>query len=73
MLELKDNAHVLHSCPNCGKPALAQIGNERFRCLWCNFNRDFSRSSGFGSAGASNGGFFLSLVFGVLLLILVFG
>mgnify|MGYP001800993826 CR=1 FL=1 len=73
MLEVKESLHVLHTCPNCGKATLAQIGNERFRCLWCNFSRDFSRSARFGGAAPGKGGLFFLLMIGAFLLVLLLG
>ena len=70
MLELKNTPSTLHSCPNCGKDSLAQIGTERFACIWCGFRRDISRSSGIGNKGDSGGviAFFVVVAFIVVVL-----
>ena len=69
MIELKDAPSVLHPCPNCDKLSLAQVGNDRFTCLWCGFHRNISRSNGLG--GDTGGVFFALLVISALVIILI--
>lgn len=38
LLETKDPLE----CPKCGKKVLVQQGSDRYRCLWCGFDRDLS-------------------------------
>lgn len=41
-VDLVKRHETLHECPKCGKRSLAQIGQERFECVWCDFRRDLS-------------------------------
>ncbi|MEM0978736.1 MAG: hypothetical protein AAGH78_00545 [Cyanobacteria bacterium P01_H01_bin.58] len=63
-LDLLEKREVLHECPKCGKRALAQIGQERFECLWCGFRRNLAESNW-------GGGGILGALLAVLTVILI--
>lgn len=72
-LDMMDRHETLHECPNCGKRALVQIGQERFECLWCGFRRNLSdhhwrRGGGNGGGGGMG---LLAVVTGVTLVVVL--
>ncbi len=73
-LDTIDRHETLHECPNCGKRSLAQIGQERFECLWCGFRRNLSDHR-WGSGGNGGGGMdgigFLAIIAGIALVLAV--
>ena len=73
MYESRDNSHVLCECPNCGRRALAQISNERYECLWCDFYRDLSHRHGLIRTGRGNGGAFFFILIAVIIGLLISG
>ncbi|NER78728.1 MAG: hypothetical protein F6K42_03955 [Leptolyngbya sp. SIO1D8] len=51
-VDLLKRTETLHECPRCSKRSLAQIGQERFECLWCGFKRNFAEPHWGGGSGA---------------------
>ena len=50
-IDLLERPETLQECPKCGKRALAQIGQERFECLWCGFHRNLAEPHWGGGGG----------------------
>lgn len=46
--EYLENRNSFEECPKCGKHSLAQQSQDKYRCLWCGFYRDFSKTEGTG-------------------------
>lgn len=40
--EVHEYHDTMHECPKCGKRALTRVGEGRFHCIWCGFQRNIS-------------------------------